>query len=255
MIGLSSASRRDTVLAAASCATSLALFFAGLGIFTVDPDARLLPKTENNSCAAVRIGSAVASIGVIIAFIINIHIYNSDNYRYLVYLLVPWSLGFGLTMESLSRRGFFPAALVLAASLAILLAVDEVRWLEGFQWIGPNRAVASRPTPETRLLDWLNRHPNVDYIVSDYWLIYRLAFLTGGRIKGRPYAEPNRFPEWGDGGDRAGRRVLILIPTAPACRRRRHRSRFGRLAAGGRLVGRIDGLEIYSWPSKSKSLK
>ena len=46
-------------------------------------------------------------VGVLIvaAFLVNRNIFNSDNYRYLVFLLTPWSLGFGLGLHDLSRRG------------------------------------------------------------------------------------------------------------------------------------------------------
>ena len=33
------------------------------------------------------------------AFLVNRNIFNSDNYRYLIYLLTPWSLGFGLVLD------------------------------------------------------------------------------------------------------------------------------------------------------------
>ena len=246
--------RREPIFAGVLCVLSLALFVVGLAFLTVDPDARRLPRVDKTPREAVRLGIAVASIGVVIAFLINLHIYNSDNYRYLVYLLIPWSLGFGLTMDFMSRRGLFPAAIVLATTFATLSALDEKRWLEGLGWMGADRVAVARPTTETKIRDWLKEHPEVDYIVSDYWLVYRLAFLTRGKIKGRPYGAPNRFPEWGDGGDRAGRRVLILIPLArdwppfEGTKARREAR-----AAGGKLLGRVGGVGIYSWPPKSKS--
>lgn len=248
-------SRPESIAAPTFCGTSLALFLVGLTFVTIDPDGKRLPKSEKASREAVRAGIVVASAGTVVAFVVNLHIYNSDNYRYLVYLLVPWSLGFGLTMEWLTRRGLFPAALVLAAALAALSTIEETRWLEGLGWsrktTGGERV--SRATVESRIRTWLDEHPSVDYIVSDYWLVYRSAFLTRGKIKGRPYGGPNRFPEWGDGGDRPGRRVLILIPL-PRGRPPFEGStaRKAALEAGGKLLDRIGGAAVYSWPAKPK---
>ena len=49
----------------------------------------------------------------------NRNIFNSDNYRYLIFLLTPWSLGFGLSMRDLAgggRRGRLAACLVAVTS-------------------------------------------------------------------------------------------------------------------------------------------
>ena len=46
-----------------------------------------------------------SSVLVAAFFIINMNIFNADNYRYLVYWLAPWAGGYGLTMAGLWRRG------------------------------------------------------------------------------------------------------------------------------------------------------
>ena len=52
------------------------------------------------------------------------------------------------------------------------------------------RSSRTRPWPGSR------RHPEVTSIQGDYWDVYRLSFLTGGRVRGMPFPEyPERFPE------------------------------------------------------------
>ena len=66
---------------------------------------------------AVSRGTVVSALLIVAAFLVNRNIYNSDNYRYLIFLLTPWSLGFGLVMSDLPsvavgragcRRGWSP---------------------------------------------------------------------------------------------------------------------------------------------------
>ena len=48
------------------------------------------------------------------AFLMNRNVYDSDNYRYLIFLLTPWALGFGLILFDLRRRGRLAALLGVA---------------------------------------------------------------------------------------------------------------------------------------------
>src|SRR5271169_6242097 len=61
---------------------------------------------------------------------VNRNIFNSDNYRYLIYLLTPWSLGFGLVMSGLMKRG--KSGRVTAFMLLIVMACTvtgtALRW-------------------------------------------------------------------------------------------------------------------------------
>ena len=54
---------------------------------------------------AVGFGAIVSALLIVAAFLVNRNIFNSDNYRYLIFLVTPWSLGFGLVMRDLARRG------------------------------------------------------------------------------------------------------------------------------------------------------
>ena len=41
---------------------------------------------------------SASALLIVAAFLVNRNIYNSDNYRYLIFLLTPWALGFGLVL-------------------------------------------------------------------------------------------------------------------------------------------------------------
>ncbi len=55
---------------------------------------------------AVSLGTFASALLIVAAFLVNRNIYNSDNYRYLIFLLTPWALGFGLLLSDLARRGW-----------------------------------------------------------------------------------------------------------------------------------------------------
>ena len=56
----------------------------------IRPDGRIPPAT------AVSRGTLASALLIVAAFLVNRNIFNSDNYRYLIFLLTPWALGFGL---------------------------------------------------------------------------------------------------------------------------------------------------------------
>ena len=68
-------------------------------------------STSEAARKAISLGTTASALLIVAAFLVNRNIYNSDNYRYLIYLLTPWSLGFGLLMSDLARAA-------LAAALA-----------------------------------------------------------------------------------------------------------------------------------------
>jgi hypothetical protein len=225
--------------AVAVTAVGLALFPAALAMLAAAGSPR-----RDVAGWAVRWGLLLAAAAVVAGFITNRNIFNSDNYRYLVTLLVPWSVGFGLLLDRLARRGrggrAAPAAIALI--LAGLMTLDTARWYARFGWID------ARGRPVRRLLAdpalaWLAAHREVDRIAGGYWDVYRLAFLTGGRVRGTPYANyPDRFPEWSQTPPR-GRRVLIVRPSPEGASYRE-----SALRAGGRVLHKARGLAIVSWP-------
>ena len=191
---------------------------------------------------AIRWGLLASTLAVLAGFLIHPSITNSDNYRYLVFWLVPWSSGFGLMMARLASRRRL-GAWALAMGFAALMTVDTARWYARFGWVDsayrPARKAVADPA-----LDWLDDHPEVSAILGDYWDVYRLSFLTGGRVRGVPFPQyPDRFPEIGRGLPPGRDRVVIVRPGefGPLYRARA-------LAMGAREVARGEGLSIVEWP-------
>ena len=83
--------------------------------------------------AAARCWSALL---IVAAFLVNRNIFNSDNYRYLIFLLTPWSLGFGLLLHDLARRGWLGLAGRRGSSPALLV---EVMTATTFLWYRDER--------------------------------------------------------------------------------------------------------------------
>lgn len=214
---------------------------AALGLFAIAVLTLAAGPTPDDGRAgkAVRWGLLATSAAVAVGFVVNRNIFNSDNYRYLVFLLVPWSLGFGLALERLARR-CRGAALAIAIGFACLMTADTALWYAGFGWIGPE-ARASGHDPG---LTWLEDHPEVTHVFGNYWDVYRLSFLTGGRVRGAPYPiYPNRFQGWsrGLGPDRG---VLLIVRPSPDWRA------FLALAwrDDGRTPADLGRLTILTWP-------
>ncbi|HKI16811.1 MAG TPA: hypothetical protein VKA15_02985 [Isosphaeraceae bacterium] len=164
-------------------------------------------------------GRGVFWSGILIVggFLVNRNIFDSDNYRYLVYLLTPWSLGFGLLMNDLARRGRL-GLLVAGPCAGFLVAVmtaaafhwyQEERHYINAQGIpvrrraGPWRelAVETPASPRSAVNSGNYTVPSdVTHVFGGYWDVYRMAFLSGGRISGIPFPMyPNRFHGWSRG--------------------------------------------------------
>ena len=197
---------KDDPLPPATTVVALGLFAAALAALTHGP------------APAVRWGLLGSSGAIVAAFLVNRNIFNTDNYRYLVFLLVPWSLGFGLLMQRLARRpAGMAAAGAIALALAGLMTADAARWYAGFGWLGPGGEPVRRPVRDPALA-WLGDHPEVTHIFGDYWAVYRLSYLTGGRVRGVPYpVYPNRFPGWSRGLG-PGRGMMAVIRPGPRWR-------------------------------------
>jgi hypothetical protein len=84
---------------------------------------------------------------------------------------------------------------MLSFALAALTTLDTARWYRGFGWIDENGRPIRNHLKDPALA-WLEQHPEVTSISGGYWDVYRLSFLTGGRVQGVPYPiYPNRFPD------------------------------------------------------------
>lgn len=228
-------------------AVPIAATALGLGLFAAAAVALLAARGEVADVAsdAVRWALVTSSLAALGGFVLNRNIYNSDNYRYLVLLLVPWSAGFGLLMQALARRGGGgrAAAVLLAALLAATTTLDTARWYRGFGWLDAAGRPVRQPLRDPAL-DWLRSNPDVTLIYGSYWDVYRLAFLTGGRVRGVPYPEyPDRYPEVSE--RLPGHRPRILVA------RNDPLSLFNRRLAldrKGRVLAEARNVWIIDWP-------
>jgi hypothetical protein len=186
-----------------------------------------------------------SALGVAGGFLINRNIFNSDNYRYLVLLLIPWAIGCGLVLRGAVRRGG-PArwgGVALAFALAALFTCDAAAWYRRLGWID-ERLVLIRQRIDDPALRWLGNHPEIGSIFGGYWDVYRLSFLSAGKVRGVPFPLfPNRFPEWSSGLP-DGRPETLLARRSPEGQLYLARA----LRQGGTVLYREGGLTIVSWP-------
>ena len=143
-------------------------------------------------------GLVASSLAVVAGFLVMPNIENSDNYRYLVLLLAPWSAGFGVLFARWSAGGRVAQgfALLVGIAFAGMMTVDASRWYGRLGWVEADGWRPRRVEPRDAAFAWLTAHPEVDSILGGYWDAYRFAFLSGGRIRAVPLPEyPNRFPE------------------------------------------------------------
>ena len=141
-------------------------------------------------------------------------------------------------------RGWgLPAAVAVAIAFAVLFTVDAAAWYRQLGWID-DRLVPVRRRLDHPVLRWLDEHPEVGSLYGDYWDVYRLAFLTSGKVLGVPFPMfPNRFPEWSAGLPGGRPETLLVRP-----------SREGQyflnvaMSEGAKVVHRGKGFTIVTWP-------
>lgn len=216
------------------------------GVLAAGPRTPQPHDAARDAESLVRMGLVVTCVLTLCGFLVNRNIFNSDNYRYLVPLIVPWSIGVGLAMSHLVHSGAQGRvlALGLALALAVLGTLDTVRWYGRFGWTN-HLGVPTRVPLEDPVVEWLDRHPEIDSIFGGYWDVYRIAFLCGGRVRGVPFREyPDRFPEWSRGlpGDRPRTLVARSDGRGPFYRNLA-------LREGGRILAEFPGgTSIIDWP-------
>ena len=204
---------------------------------------------------AIGWGLVASGLAVSAEFVTLGNIANSDNFRYLVLVLVPWSAGFGVLFTRWAAGG--RVARGLAVALAVVFAgtmtLDVARWYGRLGWVDGSGWRPVRVVPDDPALDWLDAHPEVTSIRADYWDAYRLSFLTGGRVAAVPLeVYPNRFPEVARSLPGSGPRTLIARPVPPGFVDERDRpiarARAQALARGGREVGNGPRLSVIDLP-------
>jgi hypothetical protein len=205
-------------------------FAAAVARLTVD-----VIRAQDAARRAVAFGTLVSGALIVAAFLVNRNIFNSDNYRYLVLLLTPWCLGFGLCLDELSRDGRHGrlAAGLIAVLLGAGMTIAAVRWYRetrhylddrGFlvrreqsPWselvILPDRPRSGESQPTSGRPERYAIPSDVTHVFGGYWDVYRLSFLSGKRIVGVPYTMyPNRFRGWSDGLGPGRGKIMILRP-------------------------------------------
>jgi hypothetical protein len=191
----------------------------------------------------VATGLVVSSAATLAGFVANRNIFNSDNYRYLVDLLVPWAVGFGLLARSICARGrrATVAAVVVALLYGAIMTCDLVRWYARLGWVDGRVWPVSRARDEPTLA-WFKAHPEVNWITGGYWDVYKLSFLTGARVLGKPFpVYPDRFPGLRPHPDSAD--AVVVRPTAEGAYFREQA-----LARGYRVVHSAKGVTILQRP-------
>jgi hypothetical protein len=193
----------------------------------------------------VTAGILSSSLLVTVGFLVNRNIFNSDNYRYLVLLLIPWSVGLGCLLGRISRarRLGLKAAGLFVLALAVLFTIDAFAWYRRLGWIDERGFPVQRRLDDAALA-WLEERPDIRWIQGGYWDVYRLSFLTGGRVRGVPLPIfPDRFPGWAVDCP-GGRPQILLVRSSSEGQYFLNQA----LRQAGKILFRDRGLFIVFWP-------
>jgi hypothetical protein len=192
--------------------------------------AREAARAVEPARSAISRGVLGSAVGILVAFLVNRNIFNSDNYRYLIYLLTPWSLGFGLVLDSLSRRRLAGRVMagVIAGILVAVMSSSTLTWYRDTRhYINNNGDLVKIQLPPWSELTVrggtiagpVDKSPrfaipwDVTHVFGGYWDVYRIAFRSGKQVVGIPFPTyPNRFPGWSRGLGPDQGSLLVLQP-------------------------------------------
>jgi hypothetical protein len=227
-IGLVTLSRPQTRLALLGNSEWLALLLLAGFLVALLRLARDPASTPDLARKAISRGTLASAFLILLAFLVYRNIYNSDNYRYLIFLLTPWTLGFGLVMSDLARRGWVGrvSAWIVAALLFEVMTSSTFFWYRDERLYVDARGtpvrVSHRSWSQLRVVPDVPRGSPADatdfvvpsdatHVFGDYWDVYKMAFLSGGRVVGIPFPiYPNRFRGWSRGLGPGEGKLLIL---------------------------------------------
>jgi hypothetical protein len=196
--------------------------------------ARDSARTADYARTAVSRGTLASAVLIVAAFLVNRNIYNSDNYRYLIYLSTPWALGCGLSLHDWARRGWaglLAAGLAATLLFAMMTATTFLWYRDERGYLDPRGIPVQLTVPdwsELKIVPDVARGapagvakfvvaPDVTHVLGGYWDVYKMAFLSGGRLVAIPFPMyPNRFRGWSRGLGPGRGKLLVLHPEASA---------------------------------------
>ena len=193
----------------------------------------------------LRYALVITSMVTLGVFVLRADHTNTNSYKYLVVLLIPYTLGVGLLLDRFYRSGgrLKKCGLAIALAIPLCFPFDSLAWYSRVGIHGPMQQHDDRITRDPAEA-WLSKHPEVSSIFGSYWDVYRLSFLTGGRVRGVPYPDyPDRFPDWSHRPDAERPQILIARDDS--------RGPFYRdlaLREGGKILYEAPGLWIVDWP-------
>lgn len=164
-------------------------------------------------------GFYVMALLNILSFLFNKNIFNSDNYRYLVLLLVPLGIFYGRTIRP-GPWGILSRILILG--MALLFSIEIFDWQSRYglrnlanynlmseksRWLVTDHLIRS---PLSTILNEENGASRIlksDVFETDYWDVYKALYLCRMSVTAaRPFGiYPNRFR------DEAPTRVRYIV--------------------------------------------
>jgi zinc/manganese transport system permease protein len=132
---------------------------------------------------------------------------------------------------------------LLAAVLAVLFTWDAAAWYRQLAFVDSRMRPVGRTTDDPALR-WIMDHPEVTSIYGGYWDVYRLSFLTAGKVKGIPFPMyPDRYPEWSAGMPERRPETLLTRRTPDG------QLFLGKASRdGAKVLHREGGLTVMNWP-------
>ena len=135
---------------------------------------------EGNQIFALRSGRflmALTPLVTLMGFLIHPAVNNEFNSRYLIYIMSWWPLAFAVVVTQLaSCRRWMGTALMTA--LVVVYSGLLFQWNKNHDW--PIQKESQK------LVMYLKQQEEFQYLLGDYWDVYRFSFLTNEHIRGVP---------------------------------------------------------------------
>ena len=120
---------------------------------------------------------ALTPLVTLMGFLIHPAVNNEFNSRYLIYIMSWWPLAFAVVVTQLaSCRRWMGTALMTA--LVVVYSGLLFQWNKNHDW--PIQKESQK------LVMYLKQQEEFQYLLGDYWDVYRFSFLTNEHIRGVP---------------------------------------------------------------------